>query len=199
MPVSIAGTGIKFPTPVYNPYGSEVTPTQTRCSPVIKIRSTSASTINQTTGGASHTFVNGTEIDMGVPTKSTNWYRCCYQTIVDDLDGNYGGIGFSIWRYTPSSGWNRVLDMGRHASYDANMGDWYRNPMIFGYVPVHQSFPTQQHVFRIYVTNYYGTSNVRINCGIGNDLLRNGWINNIFEVWEVDGDGIHTSGTMTRY
>ena len=151
MPVSIAGTGIKYGSPVYNPYGSESTPQQSRCSPIVKIRSTSASTINQTTGGASHTFVNGTEIDMGVPTKSTNWYRCCYQTIVDDNDGNYGGIGFSIWRYTPSSGWNRVLD------------------------------------------------NVRINCGIGNDLLRNGWINNIFEVWEIDGSGVHTSGLMTRY
>jgi hypothetical protein len=197
MPVSIAGTGIKFPTPAYNPYGSEVTPTQTRCTPIVKIRSTSASTVDQTTGGASHTFVNGTEINMGVPTKSTNWYRCLYQTIVDDLDGNYGGIGFSIWRNTPSTGWVRLLDMGRHASYDNNMSDWYRNPMIFGYVPALNG--TEVHSFRIYVTNYYGTSNVRINSSIGNDLRRNGWQNNIFEVWEIDGDGIHTTGTMSRY
>jgi hypothetical protein len=197
MPVTVTGTGIRYSNIAYNPYGTESNPAQTRCSPVVKIRSTSASTINQTTGGAGHTFVNGTEIDMGVPTKSSNWYRCMYQTIVDDWDGNYGGIGFSIWRWTPSTGWNRSLDMGRHASYDNNMGDWYRNPMIFGYVPALNG--SEQHVFRIYVTNYYGTSNVRINCGIGNDLLRNGWINNIFEVWEIDGQGVHTTGTMSRY
>jgi hypothetical protein len=39
---------------------------------------------------------------------------------------------------------------------------------------------------------------MRINCSIGADLRRNGWNNNMFEIYEIDGDLINT-GNLSRF
>ena len=40
---------------------------------------------------------------------------------------------------------------------------------------------------------------MRFNASIGNDLRRNGWNNNQYEIWEVDGDRVYDTPRMTRY
>ena len=88
-------------------------------SPLVKTRYTSHPTVNlslPTWGGETDVSPN---IDMGVPQKSNNWYRCEYYNITDDWPGSgNGGMGLALYRYTPSSGWLRAQAQGQHANYD---------------------------------------------------------------------------------
>lgn len=198
----LTGNAVQYGAPLYNQYGdqSETTAVQSDVNAIVKVRFGSASTVNQAvTGGSSSTgFINGTEVNMGVPQKSTNWYRIYYQTVADDSDGSVSGWGIMLWRYTPSSGWTRILSQGQHASYDNNFSDWYRSTNGIFWAPVHQSYPNEEHSFRLYWEKH-DSGSIRINCDIGSDLRRNGWTNNQYEVWEVDSQKIVTTGTLTAY
>ena len=198
---SIKGSGIEFGRVVYDQYSTGANTMEQSDSPVIvKIRFGSGSTTDQYTGtgDGSNGIVNGSQVDMGVPQKSSNWYRVFWQTVTDDTDGNISGVGIRVFRWTPSSGWGDMLSQGSHASYDNNYGDWYRQNQGIFWIPVHPTYPTEQHQFRL---GYHKHDNgqMRFNASIGNDLRRNGWNNNQFEIWEVDGDRVHNSPRMTRY
>jgi hypothetical protein len=164
---------------------------------IVKHRMSGCSTVNQGLPNGNWDYINGTEIDMGVPQKSTNWYRCEFYTDTDDWGGSNGGSGYALYRWTPSSGWDRILDSGWHANYDNNAGDFYTSVRTLFYAPVHQSYPTQQHVFRIYGRRHPDVA-MRCNCSIGADLRQAGWENGMFEVMEMDGD-IATTTTLSRY
>lgn len=203
MPESkLTGTGVQFPSIIYNQYGSQTVATQEqkKGNAIVKIRVGSATTVNQDVSGGSGSsgYINGTETNMGVPSASNNWYRLYFQTIVDDTSSGSGGWGIEVYRYTPSSGWNMVLSQGEHASYENDIGDWYRATNGIFWVPVHESYPTEEHRFRFYWTKH-SSANMRINSSIGNDFRRDNWQNNQFEIWEVNGDRIHSTGLLTTY
>ena len=130
---------------------------------------------------------------MGVPKASNNLYRVWYQTVSDDWDGNVSGVGFQIWRYTSSAGWQRLLAQGEHSSYDNNMNDWYRTNNGIFWVQVHPSYPNEAHYFRLYWNKHAGGT-IRINSSIGGDQRRNGWMNNTFEIWEINRQIVTTTG-----
>ena len=73
---------------------------------VVKIGFGSATTHNQGVGGGdgSNGFIDGTEVNMGVPGASDNLYRIWYQTVSDDWDGSISGVGIRMFRHTPSAG-----------------------------------------------------------------------------------------------
>ena len=198
----LQGNAIKYGDPIYNQYGTETADTavQDDVNAIVKVRFGSSTTVDQSTGGGDGTsgLVAGGQVDMGVPQKSTNWYRIYYQTITDDNNGNISGFGIRVERWTPSSGWNQVLAQGSHASYDNNYGDWYRSNHGIFWIPVHQTYPTEQHQFRI-GWHKHDNGAIRWNSSIGRDLRRNGWNNNMIEVWEVDSQRIITTGNLTRY
>lgn len=201
MATKLTGTGIQYGNVPYNQYSTgATTTTQTDANVIVKMRFGSGSTVNQYTGTPNGTsgIVNGSQVDMGVPQKPNNWYRLFWQTVTDDTNSTISGVGIRVQRWTPSSGWQTVLAQGSHASYDNNFGDWYRQNQGIFWVPTHPSYQTQQHQFRL---GYHKHNNgqMRFNASIGNDLRRNGWNNNQFEVWEVDGDRIHTTGRLTRF
>jgi len=203
MPESkLTGTGVQFPSIIYNQYGGQTVATQEqkKGNAIVKIRVGSATTVNQAVNGGSGSdgYIDGTETNMGVPSASNNWYRLYFQTIVDDTTGGSGGWGIEVYRYTPSSGWNMVLSQGEHASYENDIGDWYRSTNGIFWVPVHPSYPTEEHRFRFYWTKH-SSANMRINSSIGNDFRRGNWQNNQFEIWEVNGDRIHSTGLLTTY
>jgi predicted RNA binding protein YcfA (HicA-like mRNA interferase family) len=201
MPVSLTNDGVQFNSVPYDQYNTGATSvTQANSSIIVKARFGSGSTVNQIapTPDGSAGIIDGTQVDMGVPQKTNNWYRLFYQTVTDDNDGNISGLGIRIERWTPSSGWNEVLSQGSHASYDGNHSDWYRQNQGIFWVPTHPSFSTQQHQFRIGF-HKHDNGQIRFNASIGNDLRRNGWENNTFEVWEVDGDRIQTTGRISRF
>lgn len=198
---TLTGSGVQYNTVLYDQYNTgATTTTQTEPNCVVKIRFGSGSTVNQLTGTPDGTsgLVTGAQVDMGVPQKSTNWYRIFWQTVTDDNNGNISGIGIRVERWTPSSGWNQVLAQGSHASYDNNYGDWYRQNQGIFWVPTHPAYSNQQHQFRLGF-HKHDNGQIRFNCSIGNDLRRNGWQNNTFEVWEIDGDKVHTTGRMSRF
>ena len=150
----LRGDGVHFGQPTYNQNGSETNDNtyQGRAAAVVKVGFGSCSTVNQSASGGSGTqgFVDGSEINMGVPKASNNLYRVWYQSVSDDNDGSISGIGFQIWRYTSSSGWNKLLAQGSHSSYDNNMNDWYRTNNGIFWVQVHPSYPNEAHYFRLY-------------------------------------------------
>lgn len=183
----MTGTGIT--------YSSGLTQLTTR--PVIKHRIAGCTTVDQNLQSGDWDFISGAEIPMGTPTKSTNWYRCEFYSDIDDLGGNNGGLGFALYRYTPSSGWNRILDSGWHANYDNNAGDFYTSVRTLWYAPVHQSYPTEAHTFRIYGRRHPDVG-MRCNSSIGADYRHDGWQNALFEIWELDGD-LATTATLSRY
>lgn len=199
---TLTGNNIQYGTPLYNQYGDQTATTavQDDVNAIVKVRFGSGTTVDQATGTPDGTsgLITGLSVDMGTPQKSTNWYRIYYQTVSDDTDGNISGVGIRVERWTPSSGWEQVLAQGSHASYDNNYGDWYRTNHGIFWVPVHQTYPTQQHQFRLGF-HKHDNGNIRINSSIGNDLRRDGWNNNMMEVWEVDSQKITTTGTLTRY
>jgi hypothetical protein len=187
MPTSLTNTGVV--------YTSGIEQLATRA--VIKHRMVGATTVNQglPSGGWDH--ITGVEIDMGVPQKSTNWYRCEWYTDTDDWGPSNGGSGYALYRWTPSSGWNRILDSGWHANYDNNNGDFYTTVRTLYFAPVHQSHPGEPHAFRIYGRRHPDVD-MRCNSSIGADLRQQNWNNALFEVWEMDGD-IATTPNLTRY
>ena len=193
----LRGDGVHFGQPTYNQNGNETNDNtyQGRAAAVVKVGFGSCSTVNQTASGGSGTegYVDGSEINMGVPKASNNLYRVWYQSVSDDNDGSISGIGFQIWRYTSSSGWNKLLAQGSHSSYDNNMSDWYRTNNGIFWVQVHPSYPNEAHYFRLY-WNKHNVGQVRFNSSIGGDQRRNGWQNNTFEVWEINRQIVTTTG-----
>ena len=193
----LRGDGVHFGQPTYNQNGNETNDNtyQGRAAAVVKVGFGSCSTLNQSASGGSGTegYVDGSEINMGVPKASNNLYRVWYQSVSDDNDGSISGIGFQIWRYTSSSGWNKLLAQGSHASYDNNMSDWYRTNNGIFWVQVHPSYPNEAHYFRLY-WNKHNVGQVRFNSSIGGDQRRNGWQNNTFEVWEINRQIVTTTG-----
>ena len=145
----LRGDGIHFGGPVYNQNGNETNDNtyQGRAAAVVKVGFGSGSPLDQSVSGGSGSegFIDGTEINMGVPKASNNLYRVWYQSVSDDNDGSISGIGFQIWRYTSSSGWNKLLAQGSHSSYDNNMSDWYRTNNGIFWVQVHPSYPNEAH------------------------------------------------------
>lgn len=197
MATELRGDGIHFGGPVYNQNGQETNDNtyQGRAAAVVKVGFGSASSLNQSASGGSGSegYIDGTEINMGVPKASNNLYRVWYQSVSDDNDGTISGIGFQIWRYTSSSNWQRLLAQGSHSSYDNNMGDWYRTNNGIFWVQVHPSYPNETHYFRLYY-NKHNNGTVRFNSSIGGDQRRNGWMNNTFEVWEINRQIVTTTG-----
>lgn len=179
---------------------------QSHIEGIVKIGITSSSTVNHSSGngfGPQWQYVGGTEISMGVPAKANNWYRIRWQTICDDQGGGAQGTGAAVYRWTPSAGWQRQADMGHHATLENNTGDLYWMCRGDYTIPVHPQYPTQEHRFRIYHANWNGPA--RINCGIGRDQRRDGWNNNILEIYEMDTSVMNTisaatpEGNLTRY
>ena len=185
MATSLTSTGVT--------YTSGVQQTATRC--IVKHRMASGSTVDQGLPPGGWDYITGTEINMGVPQKANNWYRCEHYTDTDDQGGANGGSGYALYRWTPSTGWNRILDAGWHANYDNNAGDFYTSVRTLFYAPALNN--TEAHAFRIYGRRHPDVG-MRCNCSIGADLRRNGWVNNLFEVMEMDGD-LATTTTMSRY
>ena len=168
-------------------------------SPLVKTRYTSHPTVNLGLPTWSSETDVSPNIDMGVPQKSNNWYRCEYYNITDDWPGaGNGGMGLALYRYTPSSGWLRAKAQGQHANYDNDSGDFYASPVGLWYIPVHPSYPTETHIFKLMGTKH-PDCNIRVNCGIGADNLAGGWINNQFSVTEVDCDNVAAINNLTTY
>lgn len=187
MAISLTGDGVQYP--------SGQTSKQTK--PYVKWRYASTPAANVVLG-TSDTFMPGCEINMGVPEKSTNWYRVEYYSVMDDWPGtSNGGAGGSIYRHTPSSGWERVLSQGIHAQYENNVGDFYTTATGLFYVPVHPSYPNQEHSFRLYGIRHPDVG-IRWSSAIGADNRPGGWNNTLFEVAEVD-DSVAQSVNMTVY
>lgn len=138
----------------------------------------------------------GSQVDMGVPANRNNWYRIRYQTICDDQGGGAQGTGAAIYRFTPSSGWNRVMDQGHHATLENDTGDLYWMCNVDYLVPVHPTFFNEAHSFRIYHANWNGPA--RVHAGIGRQTRNGNWENNILEVWEID-QYVMNSGNLGRY
>ena len=143
MATELNANGISFGGPIYNQQGSDTAAnTYQRSAPaVVKIGFGSASTVNQGVGGGdgNNGYIDGTEVNMGVPGAADNLYRIWYQTVTDDWDGSISGVGIRMFRHTPSAGWQELLSQGSHASYDNNMNDWYRtNNGIFGFQFIHR-------------------------------------------------------------
>jgi hypothetical protein len=185
MPTTMTGTGVT--------YTSGNTQLSTRA--VVKHRMVGATTVDQglPSGGWDH--ITGVEVNMGVPQKSGNWYRCEWYTDTDDQGGSNGGSGYALYRWTPSTGWNRILDSGWHANYDSNANDFYTTVRTLYYAPAINN--TEEHAFRIYGRRHPDVG-MRCNCSIGADLRQQNWNNALFEVWEMDGD-ICTTSNLTRY
>ena len=200
MATELNANGISFGGPIYNQQGSDTAANtyQRSATAVVKIGFGSASSVDQGVGGGdgNNGYIDGTEVNMGVPAAADNLYRIWYQTVTDDWDGSISGVGIRMFRHTPSAGWQELLSQGSHASYDNNMGDWYRTNNGIFWIPVHPSYPTEAHSFRLY-WHKHNSGNQRINCSIGGDQRRNGWKNNTFEVWEINRDVVHTTGRFS--
>jgi hypothetical protein len=185
MPTSMTGSGVV--------YTSGNTQLSTRA--VVKHRMVGATTVDQglPSGGWDH--ITGVEVNMGVPQKAGNWYRCEWYTDTDDWGPSNGGSGYALYRNTPATGWVRILDSGWHANYDNNLGDKYTTVRTLYYAPAINN--TDVHSFRIYGRRHPDVA-MRCNSSIGADLRRQNWNNALFEVWEMDGD-IATTPNLTRY
>jgi len=185
MPTSLRGNGVV--------YTSGHTQFSTRA--IVQHRMCGATTVDQGLPSGNWDHINGVEINMGVPQKATNWFRCEWYTDTDDLGGSNGGSGYALYRWTPSTGWNRILDSGWHANYDNNAGDFYTSVRTLYYAPALNN--TEAHAFRIYGRRHPDVA-MRCNCSIGADLRRQNWNNALFEVMEIDNDRAVNS-TLSRY
>lgn len=185
MATKLKGTGVE--------YSNGRTSSETRA--VVKHRMAGGTSVNQGLPSNTWAYIDGTEISMGVPEDGRNWFRCEWYTDTDDQGGSNGGSGYALYRWTPSTGWNRILDSGWHANYDNNAGDFYTSVRTLYYAPAINS--TEEHRFRIYGRRHPDVG-MRCNCSIGADLRQQNWNNALFEVWELDyRKGV--SNNMTRY
>lgn len=187
MAITVTGNGINFPSGVSQNY----------VPGIVKISFTSSSGVNHNSGsgfGNQWQFPANLEVTMGVPEKASNWYKVTWWTICDDQGGGAQGTGAALYRWTPSTGWNRILDQGHHATLENNVGDLYWGCICHYWAPAINN--TEEHRFRIYHANWSGPT--RINCSIDTDLRRNGWNNNQLEVWEMDTASINPNN-LTRY
>lgn len=162
---------------------------------VVKHRMCGSTNVNQGLPNNNWAHITNVEISMGTPQKANNWYRCEWYTDTDDQGGSNGGSGYALYRWTPSTGWNRILDSGWHANYDNNASDFYTSVRTLYYAPAINN--TEEHRFRIYGRRHPSVG-MRCNCSIGADLRQQNWNNALFEVWEIDAD-IGQSTNMTRY
>lgn len=185
MPTSLTNTGVVYTSGL----------TQVSSRAIVKHRMVGATSVDQGLPNGGWDFINGVEIDMGVPQKASNWYRCEWYTDTDDWGPNNGGSGYALYRWTPSTGWNRILDHGWHANYDSNLGDMYTTVRSLYYAPALNA--TEPHAFRIYGRRHPDVA-MRCNCSIGADLRQQNWNNALFEVMEMDGD-LAISTNMSRY
>ena len=154
---------------------------------IVKHKFCSATTVDQTEDSGSGTvFINGAEIDMGIPAKANNWFRIYFQSIIDDYESpNTGGIGYHVYRKLGSGSFTEILGQGNHAHYTSDGSDEYSNADILCYIGAANA--TDNHTFRIYV-NVNSSYNYRLNSSIGEDNRNGGWQNNILEITEYDGD-----------
>ena len=178
MATTLGGSNIQYPD----------NSIQNTKSPLIKTRYTTWPANNlslPTWGGETDT---SPVVDMGVPAASTNWYRCEYYSVRDDWpsSGN-GGMGMALYRWTPSANWFRCNAQGQHADYDNDSGDFYSTPIGVWYIPVHPSYPTEQHQFKIMGTKHPGC-NIRVHSTIGQDNRVGNWQNNMFSITEIDAE-----------
>ena len=185
MPTSLTGSGVVYDSGL----------TQSTSRAIVKHRMCSGTTVNQGLPTGGWDLITGVEINMGVPQKATNWYRCEWYTCTEDWGPGNGGSGYALYRWTPSTGWVRILDSGWHANYDNNAGDFYTTVRTLYYAPAINN--TEEHAFRIYGRRHPDVA-MRCNSSIGADLRRNGWENNLFEVSEMDADLAQTPN-LTRY
>ncbi len=170
---------------------------------IVKVWANGGTTVNQTCSSrrgnstSNMMFINGTEIDCGIPENGSNWHRIYWSSVVDDSGGasNPDGFGFGLFRNVNNGGWSRILDMGSHSNYVNGLGDWYEVGSFFAYVPVVNN--TQNHKYRIYMDRHNDV-NYRVNCSIGDDYRRNGWNNSCIEVWEISTTNF-TTYNLTRY
>ena len=103
----------------------------------------------------------------------------------------------AIYRWTPSSGWLRAQAQGQHANYDNDSGDFYATPVGLWYIPVHPTYPSEPHKFKLMATKH-PSCNMRINSSIGADNRVGGWQNNQFSVTEIDGD-LAVNNTLSTF
>jgi len=200
MATEMNANGISFGGPIYNQQGTDTAANtyQRSATAIVKIGFGSGSTLDQSGNGGSGSggMIDGTEVNMGVPQSADNLYRIWYQTCTDDQGSSISGLGIRVLRHTPSAGWQELMSQGEHASYDNNMSDWYRlNNAIF-WIPVHPTYPTEEHSFRLY-WHKHDSGNIRFNCSIGGWAGSGGSKNNCFEVWEVNRDLITTTGRFS--
>ena len=140
---------------------------------------------------------SGVEVDMGVPDRPNNWYQVRYQTICDDQGGGAQGTGAALYRWTPSSGWERVADQGHHATLENDTGDLYWMCNFYNLCPVHANYGTEQHKFRIYHANWSGPC--RVNCRIGGMVRQGNWENNFLEIFEIDSGSVDSGNLRHDY
>ena len=166
-------------------------------SPLVKTRYTSSPNTNLSLPTWSSETDASQVIDMGIPQNGTNWYRCEYYSVRDDSGGNNGGWGMACYRWTPSSGWLRAQAQGQHSEYDNNCSDFYASGNGLWYIPVHPSYPNEQHQFKFMGTRHPDDP-IRIHCDIGQDNRICGWQNNMFSVTEIDTENT-TNVNLTTY
>ena len=161
---------------------------------IVKHKFCSATTVDQSfSSGDGTSFVNGAEIDMGIPAKANNWYRIYFQSIIDDYASPAtGGIGYHVYRKLGSGDFTEILGQGEHAIYTSDGSDNYDNADILCYIGAANA--TENHTFRIYVNSH--SNSYRLNSSIGQDNRNGGWQNNILEITEYDGDLVD-NGNLT--
>jgi hypothetical protein len=197
MAVKITGTGVSYGDPKYDQYTNQTADTtiQPNTNAIVKIKFAYLTTRDQSgSGDGASVVIDGSQIDMGVPQKSTNWYKLEVMTIIDDSGAAIDGFGFEFQRYTTSAGWQAIMGTGSHWDYNNNVSDYYRAPHMFCYVPVHPTYPTQGHQFRV-VARLHDSGGTRWNASIGAQTRSGGWENGIFEVFEIDSSAVTTSFT----
>lgn len=186
MAMILRGDGIQYPDGTL----------QKKKSAFVKTRYTSSGSTDQSIPTWGNETDASPTLDMGVPKKSNNWYRCEYYSVRDDNSGGNGGWGMAIYRWTPGGGWVRCQAQGQHAEYENDNGDFYATACGLWYIPVASSQPNQQHQFKLMATKHPDCG-IRIHCSIGADNRIGAWQNNMFSVTEIDGDQVSNVNLST--
>lgn len=196
MATELRGNGISFGGPIYTQYSSDTAANtvQSKAPAIIKVAIASGPhNIDMNGSSGQELEIGDTELDMGVPSAPDNLYRIWYQTVSDDWNNSTSGCGFKVYRHTPSSGWQAVMAQGSHASYDGNIGDYYRTNNAIFWIPVHPTYGTENHKFKFGIVKH-NNHRTRINCTIGEGIYNGSLRNNCVEIWEVNRDSIVSFG-----